>query len=322
MRTYLLNYRLVFTLLVATICTNCSSQNPVNASYSITPAEIAADLNFLASDDLKGRRTGSEGIDKAASYAEHLFDKIGVQPLFESYRDTFEVRGLSGFNIVGVLEGNDPTLKNEYLMIGAHYDHIGVIAPVDGDSIANGANDNAAGSVAVLNLARKFSAEKANGRSVIFALFSAEEMGLKGAAHLAKKIKQKNIDVYALVNFEMIGVPMKAKEYTAYLTGYEMSNMGEKINEYAGSSVLGFLPQAEQMNLFRRSDNYAFFTELNIPSQTVSTFDFSNYQYYHHVEDEASLMDADHMASLLNKIYPGLLKMTQTSEQEIKLNEQ
>ena len=299
------------------------AENITNTKFSdisISEALVNEKLEFLASDDLRGRETGTGGIDKAASYIEAFFKKNNIKPYYETYRDSFEVADRTGFNVIGFLEGNDPELKKEFIILGAHYDHIGLGKVVGNDSIANGANDNAAGTVAVMELANQFAKMKNNKRSILFILFSAEEMGLQGAKHISKRLKSENLDLYAMVNFEMIGVPMKGKNYLAYLTGYENSNLAEKFNEYSEAEILGFLPQAKEYNLFKRSDNYSFYEEFKVPAQTISTFDFTNYDYYHHVSDEADKMDIAHMAELIEKVIPGLVRMTNTSEKEIKLN--
>lgn len=287
----------------------------------------------MASDELLGREAGSDGIEKAAVYLEKQMKANGVQPYFKTYRDTFEFQDtraakegeipktVKAFNVVGVVEGNDPKLKNEFILLGAHYDHIGFGKVVNGDSIANGANDNAAGTSAVLALANYFAKNKSNKRSIVFALFSSEEKGLLGSKHLAEKLKEEKFNLYAMVNFEMIGVPMKDRDYEAYLTGFEASNMADKINEYAGSKLLGFLPQAKEYQLFMRSDNYPFYEQFKLPAQTISTFDFTNYDYYHHVDDEAVLMDYEHMANLVTKMIPVIEKMSNTPTQDIKLYE-
>ncbi len=300
------------------------SENIINTTLpdiAISEASVKEKLEFLASDDLMGRQTGTQGIDKAAGYIETFFRKNNIKPYYETYRDSFEVADKTGFNVIGFLEGNDPELKKEFIILGAHYDHIGIQKAVDNDSIANGANDNAAGTVAVMELARQFSKMNANKRSMLFILFSAEEMGLEGAKHISNRLKSENLDLYAMVNFEMIGVPMQGKDHLAYLTGYENSNLAEKFNEYSEAEILGFLPQAKEYNLFKRSDNYSFYQEFKVPAQTISTFDFTNYEYYHHVSDDAEKMDIAHMANLIEKVIPGLLKMTNTSEKEIKLNQ-
>lgn len=312
---------MLFTFLSCTGQTKKINESEV-VKAEVSVAEVQNDLTYLASDELMGRKTGSAGIEDAAVFIEDKFKDFGLQPYFETYRDSFMIEDIEGFNLVGYLEGNDPALKDEFIIVGAHYDHIGSGKEVDGDTIANGANDNAAGTVAVLQLAKYFAEKDDNKRSILFTLFSGEEMGLKGSKHLAEKLKAEGLDLYVMFNLEMIGVPMKAKDYKAYLTGFEKSNLAEKFNEYSdGEKILGFLPQAQQMNLFQRSDNYAFFEVFNVPSQTVSTFDFSNYPYYHHVDDEAEFLNAEFMASLIEDLIPGLQQMTNTEDREIKMND-
>jgi Zn-dependent M28 family amino/carboxypeptidase len=311
---------LLIILIAVFSCKNAPKENikPI----TITSDELKETVRFLASDRLLGRNTGSEGIDEAATYLENQFNALGVKPYFETYRDDFKVDSLETFNVVGIIEGNDPKLKDEYIIIGAHYDHIGIIDKiVDNDSIANGANDNAAGTSSVIAMAKYFAAKKNNKRSLMFVLFSAEEKGLLGSKHLAKKLKAENINLYTMVNMEMIGVPFKDRDYIAFLTGYEMSNMAEKMNEYLGSKVIGFSEIAKKYNLFRQSDNYAFYEAFKIPCQTMSSCDLSNYEYYHHVDDEADKLDYNHMASLINSVIPAIEKMSNTPTKEIKMNE-
>lgn len=286
----------------------------------ITATTIASVMNFLASDELQGRPAGGEGIEKAAGYIENFFKTHHIASYFSTYKDSLSnFKGIA-YNIVGLVPGNNATLKDEFIIIGAHYDHIGMGKQVNGDAIANGANDNASGTTAVLELAKYFSHTRTNKRSLLFVLFSAEERGLLGSKHLAKKLKDQDFNLYTMVNFEMIGVPMNTP-YKAYITGYEMSNMAAKINEYSGSNTIGFLPTAKQYQLFKRSDNYPFYLSFGLPCQTVSTFDFTNYNYYHHVYDEASEMDFTHMAAVINEMIPAIAGMATTPNQEIKINE-
>ncbi|MCL5245010.1 M20/M25/M40 family metallo-hydrolase [Cellulophaga sp. 20_2_10] len=304
-------------------CTTQAQQNSVDHSVDVTPMSVKKIVNFLASDDLQGRMSGSEGIAEAATFIENSFKSSGVKPYFSSYRDTltnFEAKNGVAYNIVGYIEGNDPVLKNEFIILGAHYDHIGK-AKADGDDvIANGANDNASGTSAVMEFARYFGKNKTNKRSIIFALFSAEEMGLLGSKHLAAKLKQANLNLYTMLNFEMIGIPMKDKDYVTYVTGFNESNLAEVSNTYAGENIAGFLPKAGEFRLFMRSDNYPFHEEFNVPSQTYSTFDFTNFDHYHKVGDEPDVMDFDHMASLINKFVPVLENIANAKTKEIKYN--
>ena len=287
----------------------------------VTSTELKESVYYLASDELKGRATGSEGIEKAAVYIENKLKSYNVAPYFETYRDYYKAKGMDASNVIGYIEGNDPVLKNEFIILGAHYDHIGVVKAVDGDSIANGANDDASGVAAVLAMARYFATKKNNKRSILFTLYSGEEIGLIGSKHLAERLKEQNINLYTMINFEMIGVPMVDKNYEAYFTGFDLSNMATKMNDYAGYNLLDELPKAKEFQLFYRSDNYPFYKVFNKPCHAISTFDFTNFDHYHKVGDEAELMDYEFMANLVNRLIPALETMTNTTTQEIKMHE-
>lgn len=322
----------ILSLLVGCVLISCGSSNRTVKSAGIggpeglkaksvslaTASDIEKTMKFLASDALQGREAGSEGINKAASYIEDVFTSNGIQPYFSSYRDTLSNYGEPAYNVVGYLEGTDPELKNEFVIIGAHYDHIGMIDPENGDNIANGANDNASGTTTVLELAKYFGKAKQNKRSILFTLFSAEEKGLLGSKHLAKKLKEEGLDLYVMLNYEMVGVPLVDKDYLMYVTGYEETNLAQKVNEYKGNKVVGFLPKAKEYNLYQRSDNYPFHQEFNVPSQTFCTFDFTNFEYYHKVDDEVGLMDFNHMATVVNQSIPFIEGILNSSTKEIK----
>lgn len=293
----------------------------VSKSMMVSELAIKTSMEYLASDELEGRATGSEGIEKAAVYIENYFRKNGIKPYFETYRDSFMVKKLTGYNIVGMIEGNDPKLKNEFVILGGHYDHIGKGKEVDGDVIANGANDDASGTIAAMEFGKYFAKSKTNKRSILITLYAAEEMGLKGSGHLAEQLKAKGLDAYTMINFEMIGVPRAADKSMAYMSGYNRSNFAPVLNTYAGEEVVGFFPKAKEFNLFFRSDNFPFYKELNMPAHAISTFDFTNFDYYHHVDDEADKMDYTHMASFINKMIPALEGMMNAPTKEVKLND-
>ncbi|MEM6718019.1 MAG: M20/M25/M40 family metallo-hydrolase [Bacteroidota bacterium] len=301
--------------LLASVIFSCKTNEVV-----IEAQEVGDIVSYLASDALEGRDTGSEGIEKAAVYIENYFRELGIKPYFDTYRDSFTVKEKSAFNIIGYLEGTDPKLKDEFVIIGAHYDHIGFIKEENGDKIANGANDNAAGVGTVMTMAKYFAKTKNNKRSILFTLFSAEEKGLLGSKYLAETLKKEDFNLYIMLNFEMVGVPLVDRNYTAYVTGYKKSNLAAKMNEYAGKKITGFLPQAKKYRLFMRSDNYPFFKEFNVPCQTFSTFDFTNFAYYHKVGDEADIMNFDHMANFVNTYLPAVQKAVNAETQEIKMN--
>lgn len=314
--------KLLISLLFFTFLLGCkSTDTAVNSTPNVLADELETTVVYLASDELKGRNTGTDGIEASALFIENELKNYGIKPYFETYRDAFTVQEKQAYNIVGFIEGTDPKLKNEIVILGAHYDHIGFGKKVENDSIANGANDNATGTSAVLAIAKHLATVKNNKRSVIVALFSAEEMGLLGSKHLANKLKAETIDLYTVVNIEMIGVPFKDRDYVAFLTGYDNSNMASKINDYVGHNLIGSSDVAKKYNLFRASDNYPFYDVFRLPSHTISSCDLSNYDYYHHVGDEADQQNYEHMASLINKLIPAIETMCNTPTKEIILNE-
>jgi hypothetical protein len=296
---------------------------------SVTAKELNELVSNLASDEFQGRKTGTEGIEKAAVFIENKFKSFKVKPYFEGYRDNYKIGDTDAFNVVGFIEGNDPTLKNEIIILGAHYDHIGVGQSMkkfggrltETDSIANGANDDASGTATVMAIAKYFSEKKSNKRSIIFALYSGEELGVLGSKHLAKRLKTENIDLYTMISFEMVGVPLKDRDYVAFLSGFDLSNMASKLNEYAKFNLLGLSEVAKQYKLFQRSDNYPFYEEFKLPCQTISSCDLTNYDFYHHVDDEADQLDYDFMAGLINNLIPAIEKMSNTVSKEIKMYE-
>lgn len=275
-------------------------------------------MNFLASDELKGRDSGSEGIEKAAGFIEDRFKQYNLKPYFVTYKDTLANFSKPAYNIVGFIEGSDEDLKDEFIIIGAHYDHIGIIKEANGDSIANGANDNASGTSTVLELARYFGNVRNNKRSLLFVLFSAEEKGLLGSRHLAERLREEEMELYTMLNFEMTGVPLVDRDYFMYVTGYNKSNLAEVSNKYAEEKLIGFLETAQEFNLFQRSDNYPFHEVFNVPSQTFCTFDFTNFDHYHQVGDEVSEMDFAHMALVVNKMIPVIEGISNADNKEIK----
>ena len=135
-------------------------------------------------------------------------------------------------------------------------------------------------------------------------------------------VKNEGINAYTMINFEMIGVPREEGKPMAYMSGYNRSNFATTLNQYAGQEVVGFFDKAKEMNLFMRSDNFPFYKALGIPAHAISTFDFTNFDYYHHVDDEADKMDYEHMTNFINKMIPSLEGMMNASTKEVTLNDE
>lgn len=306
-------------LLLAFGLVACKSTQTQISNYQVSQQEISSTLAYLSSDELEGRDTGSEGIEKAAVYLENQLKKYNYKPYFTNFRDTLTTID-NAYNIVGFLEGKDPKLKNEIVILSAHYDHIGITEKgFEGDHINNGANDNASGTTVLSEVAKYLGELNNNQRSVLIVYFSAEEKGLLGAKHLAKRLKNQNVDIYTLLNFEMLGVPMNYN-FDVFLTGFTQSNMADKLNEYAGYELVGKSEQAEKYNLFRASDNYPFYEEFKIPSHTISAFDFGNFDFYHHPKDEFQMMNIEFMTQLTQKLLPVVSEMINAPTREIQMN--
>lgn len=310
-----------FLFLMVIVAFNCKATNDRD---TITTDEMSSIVSFLASDELQGRDTGSVGIETAGKYIEDYFKAIGIKPYYDTYRDPYKIKDIDAFNVIGVLEGHDPVLKNEVVILGAHFDHIGYrVKPFEGDSIGNGANDDASGTATVMALAKRLAKLNNNKRTIMFALYSGEEMGLLGSKHLAQRLKSENCNLYTMLNFEMLGVPFTDNRgYDVFLTGYELSNMAAKINDYIGFNFAGKSDVAVKYQLFKRSDNYSFYNEFKLPCQTISSCDLTNYEFTHHADDEADKMDYIHMASVVNKLVPAIEAIANSETKEIKLNDE
>jgi len=287
-------------LLIGLSLQNCNVQTSFNQAEirdEITTEETRAILFTLAHDDMKGRDTNSGGFYKAADYVANYFEQHNIQPFYPAYRDSLLTDSLTAYNLVGRIGDYDP--KRKTILLGAHLDHIG-IKDVEGDQIFNGANDNASGSTAALQIAR-YLAQHQWKQNIIVALFADEEKGLKGAYHLAERMKNEKVELAYMVNFEMIGSTLTTGENQVYITGYKLSNMANEMNAIS-ENFIQFLPQAKEYNLFKRSDNYAFYQAFNVPAQTLSSFDFKNYDFYHKAGDEAEKLDVENMNQIIGTV--------------------
>src|SRR5690606_889511 len=156
---------------------------------------------ILSADDMAGRMPGTPGYDKAVNYCIAYLEGQGVRPLFNSdFRDTVINKERTSYNVVGYMPSSTPS--DEYVLLGAHLDHIGIKSGAL-DSIFNGANDDASGVTAVLQIASALQNQKLN-KNVIFALFTEEESGLVGSKSLASRIQESNLNISYMINFEMI----------------------------------------------------------------------------------------------------------------------
>lgn len=202
-------------------------------------------------------------------------------------------------NVIGILPGK--TKKEQQVIFSAHYDHLGIAKQaVNGDSIYNGANDDAAGTTAVLMLANYFKQINNNERTLVFAAFTAEESGGFGSQYFSKQFDPKQ--VVAMFNIEMIGTESKWGKNSAYLTGYEKTDMGKILQENLKGTSFTFYPDPyPEQDLFYRSDN-ATLAKLGVPAHTISTSKMDTEKFYHTVDDEIETLDLQNMAAIIKAI--------------------
>ena len=236
----------------------------------------------LAGDSLRGRRAGSEDAAKAAAYIVSQFEGIGIQPYYEEgWYQPFEMNGKTYKNVIGIIPGNDPVLKDEYIIIGAHYDHLGVR---DGQ-IYNGADDNASGTATIIEMARILKSQQNSlKRSVIVAAFDAEEIGLWGSNYLAKQLDLSKVKL--MMSIDMVGWLEKGK--TLQLQGTATIKDGKRL----------FCEEAEKMHLDIKAKNFETsilgatdtqgFAQRGVATLYVTTGLKSP---YHKPEDDPELID-------------------------------
>ena len=218
---------------------------------------------------------------------------LSTYDTLSSYRQTFTFKNrrtqevIVSSNIIGVLEGKSK--KEEVVIISAHYDHLGIrVKEGEIDSIYNGANDDASGVTGILALAEHFK-KVGNERTLVFAAFTAEEMGLIGSTHFGKGIDASKF--VAGINLEMIGKTPSFGPNTAWLTGFERSDFGKIIQKnLVGTGYQLFPDPYKKFNLFFRSDN-ASLARLGVPSHTFSTTPIDVDKDYHQVSDEVETLD-------------------------------
>lgn len=213
---------------------------------------------------------------------------------------THKIEALGLANVVGVIPGK--SLSNEYVIFSGHYDHLGVNSAkaVNGDSIYNGANDDAAGTTAMIMLSKYFKKLGNNERTLVFVAFTAEEVGGFGAQYFSKQFDP--LTVKAMFNLEMIGTESKWGKNSAYITGYDKTNMGEILQKNLEGSAFKFYPDPyTDQNLFYRSDN-ATLARLGVPAHTISTSKMDSEPNYHKVSDQFETLDMDNMNEIIKAI--------------------
>lgn len=205
------------------------------------------------------------------------------------------------FNVAGMIPGKSK--PNEYVVFSGHYDHLGIVkgnSVMEGDSIANGADDDASGTTAVISLAKFYKKLNNNERTLIFVAFTAEEVGGYGSQYFSKQMDPDK--VVAMFNIEMIGKDSKFGPNSAFITGYERSDFGKILQNNLEGTAFKFYPDPyPQQNLFYRSDN-ATLAALGVPAHTISTDQIDTDKLYHTVKDDFSSLDVKNILATIKAI--------------------
>jgi hypothetical protein len=310
---------LAIASLVGAVACRGSATRPSPVTMPDTAA-LMRDVRYLASDALEGRGTGSPGNDSAAAYIARRFATVGLSPAFAQgdarvctrasvcegrFVQPFVARsvaaahaGLPGElptqNVAAILRGSDPSLRDEYVILGAHFDHLGrstfgALDPDAANTIHNGADDNASGTATVMELARLLRRNPTK-RSVIFVTFSGEELGVLGSQYFVDHLPVGLEKVRAMLNFDMVG-RMQGDRLIVYgvATAQELGDIVARAN------AVSPLQLTATGDGFGASDHASFFAK-NLP---VLHFFTNVHDDYHKATDDADKINAAGMARVV-----------------------
>ena len=308
----------------------------------ISADSLRGNLSFLASDLLEGRATPSRGLDLAAEYIAAQFRRVGLDPAGDD--GYFQTATLADFgargrqlaqslgvvdpstvkmrNVAGLLRGSDPQLRDTYVILTSHYDHIGLAATGE-DRVFNGANDDGSGTVSVVEVASALAALPVHPkRSIIFILFFGEERGLWGSRFYAAHPLVSPAQTIAQLNLEQVGRTDAAdgpQIKTASITGYDFSDLPAILADAAQAAGVKVYKNPQNSDAyFSRSDNQSL-ADLGIPAHTLCVaYDFPD---YHKVTDSWDKIDYDNMAAVDRAVALGVLRLA-SDEAPPKWNEQ
>jgi hypothetical protein len=305
-------------------------------------ALLRRDINYLASDALEGRLTGTPGNDSAAAYIARRYELLGLRMADDTvgrdcipvgslehsleretgsqvalearegnacpapYLQPFSARSVAAAhagldtalatqNVMAIVPGTDSKLRDQYVVIGAHYDHLGrspfnSMDPAAGNAIRHGADDNASGTAAVMELARLFAREPAR-RSIIFVNFSAEELGLLGSQYFVQHPPVPLASMDAMLNFDMVG---RMRDNKLIVYGVSTANELDAIIDSA--NIAPALSVTAVGDGYGPSDHSSFYAE-GIP---VLHFFTDLHEDYHRATDVASKIDVADEARVVN----------------------
>jgi len=253
-------------------------------------------VRYLASPELEGRKMQTKGDTLTMQYLVDRFEKIDIKPFFSNYEQPFcgksmiaaQKNEICSWNVAAVVEGTDKKLKEQYILVCAHFDHLGKVKEV----FFPGANDNASGTATVLYLANYF-AKNPTKRSLIFACFAGEELGFLGSGSFIKNFPEPLQKIKYVINFDMVG---RLDQGKLCVTGKESSKLLEKtVRKIAEKEKINISPS--QAIFLSGSDHYLFYQK-NIPYLCFNTGD--DKKNYHTPRDRSDSIDYKGMKTIAN----------------------
>lgn len=303
-------------LLVSFLVTAAASSLALDSPPQANPAQLKNWVETLAGDAMKGRMEGTEGAAKAATWLADQFAHIGLAPVpgaegyFQPFSFEHNGKTIKARNVIGMIPGSDPALKDEWIMITAHYDHIGEKKDGEGDLIYNGADDNASGVAVAMaigeTLSRLNKAGQGPKRSILVIGWAAEEEGLHGSRWFAKNPLIALDKLVVNLNLEMVGHSTKLGPKKLWMTGRDYSDLQDVVATHAGKHGWEFINDPfPTLDLFVRSDNVPFAMLVvdrekraaqGVPAHSFSTW--GGEDHYHEVHDNPERVDVANMAAL------------------------
>lgn len=270
------------------------SQKYIERGYrTIQAVDARAIVEILASDSLQGRKAGEEGGFMAAEYITAMLGEWGVEPLGDQgFLQPFTIGGCAMNNILAVIPGK----SKEYVVVGAHYDHVGIDTTIVGDNCFNGADDNASGVSAVLQIARAVKKmRKTPERSIIFAFWDGEEKGLLGSKYFVENCAFLS-DVSAYMNFDMIGRgPVDKPKHLTYFYTASHPAFGDWLKEDMSVRAFSFIPDYRAWERPTDGSDNAYFAKNGIP---IVWYHTEGHPDYHRPSDTADKIDYEKMIDI------------------------
>ena len=263
------------------------------ARDSISAARLLPHVQLLSSDDLEGRKSGSAGAETAAAYMAQQFETLKLEPEGTmGYRQAFRQGGRTLTNIVARLKGSDPRLRRQYVVVGAHFDHLGQ----RGDQIYKGADDNASGCAALIEIARALTEGQPPRRSVVLIGFDGEESGLLGSKEFVRHPTVPKKSIVAMINLDMVS---RGKTGDVRVCGTAHSELLKELVE-GSADPAGLVLHYDREREWRHQSDHGPFGDARIPFLYFGVLDHKD---YHRPSDTVEKINVEKLERITRLAY-------------------